>query len=102
VATCERLIAEGRMQAAGLAEVERAQADGRWEAAYHGPKDMPTPEDFLAALALHPVASARFEQLNKSARFAIALSLHTAKRAETRARRLQQFIDKLESGEPIP
>lgn len=102
VATVERLIAEGRMRPAGLAQVERARADGRLSAAYDGPREMQLPQDFLAALSGFPRARAHFETLNKSALYAIAFRLHTAKRADTRARRLQQFLAKLEAGESIP
>jgi len=102
VATVERLVAEGRMRPAGLTQVELARADGRWSAAYDGPRDMQLPQDFLDAVERRPDAKAHLATLNKSALYAIAFRLHTAKRADTRARRLQQFLAKLEAGDPIP
>jgi uncharacterized protein YdeI (YjbR/CyaY-like superfamily) len=80
------LEAEGRMQPAGRAEVERAKQDGRWAAAYDSPANMPVPEDFLQALAGNPHAQATFKTLNRANLFAIAFRLHTAKRPETRQR----------------
>lgn len=97
-ATVERLIAEGLMQPAGQAEVDRAKADGRWDAAYDSPKDMKMPQDFLDALELLPTAKATFETLKKTSTYAIAFSLHTAKRPETRERRKQKFLDMLNQG----
>jgi uncharacterized protein YdeI (YjbR/CyaY-like superfamily) len=96
-----RLTAEGRMTAAGLAAVERAKADGRWDAAYGGAADMEVPADLAAALAAEPRAQAMFEILTSQNRFAILFRLHGAKRPETRARRLAQFVDQLARGETI-
>lgn len=100
-ATVERLLAEGRMQEAGLTHVRAAQEDGRWDAAYAPASEMEIPGDFLAALEERPAAKAFFETLNKNNRYAIAYRLHTAKKAETRARRFQQFLDMLERGEKL-
>lgn len=97
----ERLIGEGRMRPAGLTEVERARADGRWEAAYHGSASISVPEDLAQALAAAPAAAAAFDGLSAQNRYAILYRLTTAKRPETRARRLQQFIDLLARGETI-
>lgn len=94
----ERLIASGRMQESGLVHVRAAQADGRWAAAYAS-SEMTVPEDFLAALAERPAAKAFFETLNKQNRYAIAYRLQTAKKPETRQKRLEQFLDMLEKGE---
>lgn len=94
-----RLIAAGRMQAAGLAQVEAAKADGRWDAAY-AVKDFQMPEDFLAALAgASAAAMARFAALNRQNQFAIYYRLTTAKRAETRAKRVAAFVAMMERGE---
>lgn len=100
----ERLIAEGRMQPAGLAQVAAAKADGRWDAAYAGSKDAETPDDFLVALAAGPsAAQATFDSLNRQNLFAIYHRLTLAKRPETRAKRIADFIDMLERGEkPYP
>ena len=83
-----RLIESGRMQPAGLAEVERAKADGRWDQAYGNAKDIAIPADFLRALAKNKKARAFFATLNKANTYAIAWRLATAKKPETRARRM--------------
>ena len=101
VAIAERLMAEGRMQASGLAAVERAKADGRWGAAYAGPASIEVPADLAAALDSHPVARTMFQNLNSRNRYAVLYRLQTAKRAETRSRRLEQFVAMLERGETI-
>jgi uncharacterized protein YdeI (YjbR/CyaY-like superfamily) len=99
----ERLIAEGRMHAAGLAEIERARADGRWDAAYAGPASIEVPPDLLTALARRPRARAAFERLSGQNRYAVLYRVATAKRAETRARRIAAFVEQLERGEtPYP
>jgi uncharacterized protein YdeI (YjbR/CyaY-like superfamily) len=99
----ERLIAEGRMHAAGLAEIERARADGRWDAAYAGPASIEVPPDLLTALARRPRARAAFERLSGQNRYAVLYRVATAKRAETRARRIAAFVEQLEHGEtPYP
>ena len=101
VAIAERLMAEGRMQASGLAAVERAKADGRWDSAYAGPASIEVPADLAAALDSHPVARTMFQNLNSRNRYAVLYRLQTAKRAETRSRRLEQFVAMLERGETI-
>ncbi|MEV4757324.1 YdeI/OmpD-associated family protein [Micromonospora sp. NPDC049559] len=101
VGIVERLTAEGRMHPAGLAEVERAKADGRWQAAYAGQAAAEVPEDLAAALAAQPRARAMFEILTSQNRYAILYRLGSAKRAETRARRLEQFVEMLARGETI-
>jgi uncharacterized protein YdeI (YjbR/CyaY-like superfamily) len=85
----------------GLAEVERARADGRWLAAYDGPRDAQPHPDFLAALAASPAATAFYETLSSQNRFAIYFQIQGAKRDETRARRITKFIGMLERGEKI-
>jgi uncharacterized protein YdeI (YjbR/CyaY-like superfamily) len=99
--TAERLIAEGRMRPAGLAEVERAKADGRWEAAYEGQKSITVPDDLRRELDTRPKARAFFAELNSQNRYAILYRLHDAKKPETRARRLAKFVAMLEAGETI-
>jgi uncharacterized protein YdeI (YjbR/CyaY-like superfamily) len=100
-ATAERLIAEGRMRPAGLAEVERAKADGRWDAAYEGQRRMTVPDDLQRELDARPQAMASFGQLSSQNRYAILYRLQDAKRPETRARRLATFVAMLEAGETI-
>lgn len=97
----ERLIAEDRMRPAGHAEVERAKADGRWEAAYAGPASMEVPADLAEALAAEPKAQAMFEGLNSQNRYAILYRIATAKRADTRARKIEQFVAMLSRGETV-
>lgn len=91
----ERLIEEGRMQEAGLVHVRAAKADGRWDAAYGSSREMEVPADFLTALENEPQAKQFFETLGKSSRYVIAYGLATAKRPETRSRRLRKFLDML-------
>ena len=97
----ERLRAEGRMHPAGQAEVERAKADGRWEAAYAGPATMEVPPDLIEALAAEPKAQTMFETLNSQNRYAILYRIGTAKRADTRARRIREFVAMLARGETV-
>ena len=88
----ERLTREKRMQPAGLLEVERAKADGRWDAAYDSPKNATIPPDFKKALARNRKAQAFFATLNRQNVFAICFRLQTAKKPETRARRIEKFV----------
>ena len=97
----EQLIAAGRMRPAGLAEVERAKADGRWEAAYEGQARISIPDDLLRELDRRPTAKAFFEQLSSQNRYAILYRLQDAKKPETRARRLATFVAMLEAGQSI-
>jgi uncharacterized protein YdeI (YjbR/CyaY-like superfamily) len=97
----ERLIAEGRMRPAGLAEVERARADGRFEAAYAGQRTAEIPEDLQRELDARPAVRERFGTLSSQNRYAILYRLQDAKRPETRARRLATFVAMLEAGETI-
>jgi uncharacterized protein YdeI (YjbR/CyaY-like superfamily) len=97
----EGLIEQGRMRPAGLAEVERAKADGRWEAAYESQKHIAVPADLQRELDARPEASAFFAGLSSQNRYAILYRLQDAKRPETRARRLQKFVAMLEAGETI-
>jgi len=97
----QALIAAGRMRPAGLAEVERAKADGRWDAAYAGQRAMTVPEDLQRELDARPQAAAFFAGLSSQNRYAILYRLHDAKRPETRARRLEKFVAMLEAGETV-
>ncbi|HET7465126.1 MAG TPA: YdeI/OmpD-associated family protein [Candidatus Dormibacteraeota bacterium] len=97
----ERLVKERRMQPAGLAEMERAKADGRWAAAYAGPGTIDVPDDLVAALAKRPRAKAMFQVLSSRNRYAVLYRIHDAKRPETRARRIQQFVEMLANGETV-
>lgn len=101
VAIIGRLTTEGRMHPAGLAEVERAKADGRWEAAYAGPATMEVPADLTAALAREPKAQAMFDILTSQNRYAIVFRIEGAKRPETRARRIDEFVSMLARGETL-
>lgn len=94
-----RLTEEGRMRPAGLAEVARAQADGRWEAAYAGPATIEVPPELAAALAGEPAAQAMFDALSGQNRYAILHRVVTAVRPETRARRIEQAVAMLARGE---
>ena len=96
-----RLTAEGRMRPAGVAEVERAKADGRWDAAYAPPSRMEVPDDLARALEADPKAKAAFDALDRTNRYAILYRLGDAKRPETRARRLAQYVEMLARGEKI-
>ncbi|WP_298457043.1 YdeI family protein [uncultured Cellulomonas sp.] len=98
-----RLTAEARMQPAGLAEVDRARADGRWDAAYAGPATIEVPADLATALAASPAAQAAFATLNGQNRYAVLHRVVTAVRPDTRARRIAQYVAMLESGQtPYP
>ena len=97
----ERLLAEGRMHPAGVAELERARADGRSEAAYAGSATIEVPPDLEAALAAEPNAHEMFEKLSRQNRYAILYRIGNAKRAETRKRRITQFVEMLARGETV-
>lgn len=96
-----RLEKEGRMKPAGLAAVAAAKADGRWEAAYHSFSSAVMPDDFLAALAQEPEAKAFFETLNKTQRYSFFFRITTAKKAETRRKRIADFVAMLKRGERL-
>ena len=100
-AWAERLIAEGRMHPAGLAEVRRAQEDGRWDAAYDSPANVTVPDDLRAALDAEPRAAEEFTKLNATNRYAVLYQVHDAKRPETRARRIEKFVAMLARGERL-
>lgn len=96
-----RLDADGRMQPAGWAEVERAKADGRWEAAYAGPAGIVVPPDLAVALAAEPKAQAMYEILTSQNRYAVISRIQSLKRAESRARRIEQYVAMLALGQTI-
>lgn len=95
------LIESGRMQPAGLAEIERAKADGRWEAAYDAQSKATVPEDLQRELDANPDAAAFFATLESYNRYAILYRLQEAKKPETRAKRLEKFIGMLKRGEKV-
>jgi uncharacterized protein YdeI (YjbR/CyaY-like superfamily) len=97
----EGLIAEGRMLPSGLAEIERAKADGRWAAAYSGQAAATVPADLATALAANAAAGSAFSSLSASNRYSVLYRIETAKRAETRARRIEQLIEMLARGDTI-
>lgn len=96
-----KLIEEERMQSAGLAEVERAKADGRWEAAYDAASVATVPPDLQAALDANKKAAKFFATLDARNRYAVLFRTQGAKKAETRARRIAQFVEMLAKGEKI-
>jgi uncharacterized protein YdeI (YjbR/CyaY-like superfamily) len=95
------LIASGEMKPAGLEEIDRARKDGRWEAAYDSPGAAAVPADFEKELDRHPKAKAFYKTLNRANSYAILWRLQTAKKAETRAKRMRSFIEMLEKGETL-
>jgi uncharacterized protein YdeI (YjbR/CyaY-like superfamily) len=97
----EKLIAGGRMRPAGLAEVERARADGRWDAAYAPQSRAEVPRDLAAALAAEPESLAFFETLRGASRYAVLYRISEAKRPATRAARIAKFVAMLARGETI-
>ncbi|TCP30144.1 uncharacterized protein YdeI (YjbR/CyaY-like superfamily) [Sphingomonas sp. BK235] len=95
----ERLIAEGRITPAGLVLIEAARAEGRWDIAYEGSATMVIPQDLLDALAARPEAKAFFQTLDRKNLYPIYYRLQTAKRPETRPRRVQHLLEQLARGE---
>lgn len=95
----ERLIQAGQMARAGFEAVAAAKADGRWQAAYDSPRNAAPPDDFLKALGKHKRAKAFFESLNRSNVYAIVYRLQTAKKPETREKRMKTILEMLQRGE---
>jgi uncharacterized protein YdeI (YjbR/CyaY-like superfamily) len=91
----ERLTVLGKMKPAGLEEVAKAKADGRWAQAYDAPKDMQLPDDFMESLSKNKKAKAFFETLNKTNKYAIGWRLQTAKKPETKEKRTKAIIEML-------
>jgi uncharacterized protein YdeI (YjbR/CyaY-like superfamily) len=96
-----RLESQGRMLPAGRAAVETAKSDGRWAAAYAPPSEAEMPADFLAAIAAEPAAQAMFDVLTKSNRFSLIYRVNAVKRAETRERKIREFVAMLARHETI-
>ena len=96
-----RLIELGQINAAGLREVERAKRDGRWDGAYDSPSGAKIPADFQAVLDKTPRAKAFFATLDSRNRYAMLFRIQTAKKAETRAKRIKQFAEMLSRKEKI-
>jgi uncharacterized protein YdeI (YjbR/CyaY-like superfamily) len=94
-----RLTEAGKMRPAGQAQIDAAKADGRWEIAYDSHSTMEIPEDLLKALAKNKKAKAFFESLNKANLYAIAFRLQTAKKPETREKRMKQILVMMKNGE---
>lgn len=94
-----RLDAAGRMRPSGLKEVDAAKADGRWDKAYDSPGSMSIPDDFLTELSKDKKAFAFFKTLNKTNRYSIAWRIQTAKKSETREKRIKTILDMLSRGE---
>lgn len=101
VGIAQELIATGQMRAAGLVQVQAAQADGRWQAAYAGQKDHTIPDDFLAAVAANPVAATTFAGLNRQNLYAVYHRLRSARTPETRTRRMDRLLATLAAGQAL-
>jgi uncharacterized protein YdeI (YjbR/CyaY-like superfamily) len=97
----QQLVAAGRMRPAGLAEMQRARADGRWAAAYEGQRRAAIPDDLQRELDRDASAGAAFAELDAQNRYSIIWRINDAKRAETRARRIAKYVDMLRRGERI-
>lgn len=100
-AKAEALISAGRMQPTGLREINRAKQDGRWEAAYSPASTSTVPDDLQQALNRNPKAKRFFATLNSKNRYAILFRIQNLKKAETRAKKISQFVDMLNNGEKI-
>jgi uncharacterized protein YdeI (YjbR/CyaY-like superfamily) len=94
-----QLLKEGKMKPSGLKQIEEAKKDGRWDAAYRSSSEITLPKEFLTELAKREKAQTFFNTLNKSNVYAIAWRLETARKPETKARRMQMILDMLEKGE---
>ncbi|MEV6796258.1 YdeI/OmpD-associated family protein [Streptomyces sp. NPDC051320] len=95
------LTEQGRMRPPGMAEVERAKSDGRWEAAYAGARSAEVPEDLAEALAANPAAAAFFKKLDGQNRYAILYRVQDVKKPETRARRIEKYVAMLARQEKL-
>ena len=100
-ARAQELVALGRMRPTGLKEIERAKKDGRWDAAYAAQSTAQVPDDLARALAKSKKAKAFFETLDSKNRFAILYRVHSAKKHETRAARIEKFVAMLVEGETL-
>lgn len=99
--TATEMIGQGRMKAAGLAQVQAAKQDGRWEAAYASQSTVTVPDDFQEALNANPAANEFFATLKSSERYSYLYRIHDAKRPETRARRIREYVAMLADGKTI-
>jgi uncharacterized protein YdeI (YjbR/CyaY-like superfamily) len=95
------LVKAGRMKPAGLAQIDRAKKDGRWEAAYDSPSSATAPPELQAALDQNPRAKAFYAKLDSQNRYAILFRIQTVKKAETRAKRIQRFVEMLEKNKKV-
>jgi uncharacterized protein YdeI (YjbR/CyaY-like superfamily) len=95
------LIKGGEMKAAGLEAIENAKKSGRWEAAYQSPSQASVPDDLQAALDVNPSARKFFETLDRANRYAVLWRIQTVKKAETRSRKIAQFVEMLAKGKKI-
>jgi uncharacterized protein YdeI (YjbR/CyaY-like superfamily) len=101
VALAGSLSGAGRMKPAGLEAIQRAKADGSWDGAYEGQSSITVPPDLAAALTASPAAQEMFDRLDAANRYAVLYRVSTAKRAETRQRRIEQFVTMLARGETV-
>lgn len=99
--TATRLIESGRMRPSGLAAVDAAKADGRWDRAYVSHSTAEVPDDLAAALAAHPDAAGFWPRLTSQNRFAVLFRISTVKRPETRARKIAEYVAMLDRGETL-
>lgn len=100
-AKAEMLMQSGRMQPGGMAQIEQARADGRWDKAYDGPKTAVVPPDLAAAFDREPEARAFFSRLDGANRYAVLWRVQTARTAETRSRQIETLVAMLARGEKI-
>lgn len=100
-AKAEVLVASGRIRAAGLQEIERAKKDGRWDAAYSSASTATIPRDLQEALDANKKAKEFFATLDSQNRYSVLFRIQAAKRQETRARKIAQFVEMLGKGEKI-
>ncbi len=96
-----QLLETGLMEPAGLEQVERAKADGRWDAAYRGSRSITVPDDFQAALDANPAARDAFATISRANRYAFLYRIHDAKRPQTRVSRIEKFVSMLAAGETL-
>lgn len=101
IAKVEALIADGRMQAPGLAEIEKAKSDGRWDAAYESQRNAVDPDDLLEAFKTYPKAKVFYDSLTRAEKYSVLWRLMTSKTPEVRAARLKKMIEKLEDQQKI-
>jgi hypothetical protein len=99
--SAQHLIEAGRMSEAGLREIEAAKADGRWETAYASQSKAQVPRDLLDALAANPAARQKFSELDSANRFAVIYRIQDAKKADTRTRRIAQYVEMLAHGKTL-